>query len=114
MRCPRGNTARRRWRRWACGGCVAPSVAQADSLRAALALVSTGEAPFGIVYATDATASDNVTVAAAFPEGSHPPIIYPEALPTNAPDPAGRVFHEAPFGAEAGNAFEKQGFSVLN
>ncbi|MEZ5867942.1 MAG: molybdate ABC transporter substrate-binding protein [Defluviimonas denitrificans] len=68
---------------------VAPSVAQADNVRAALALVSTGEAPFGIVYATDAAASDNVTVTATFPEGSHPPIIYPVALlsmqPTRRP-----------------------------
>jgi len=93
---------------------AAPSVAQADNVRAALALVSTGEAPFGIVCATDATASDNVTLAATFPEGSHPPMIYPEALLTNAPDPADRVFCEAPFGTEARTAFEKQWFSALN
>ncbi len=47
-------------------------------------------------------------------EGSHPPMIYPEALLTNATDPADGVFHEALFGAEARTAFEKQGFSVLN
>ncbi len=93
---------------------VAPSVAQADNVRAALALVSTGEAPFGIVYATDAAASDNVTVTATFPEGSHPPIIYPVALLTNATDPADRAFYDALFGAEARISFEKQGFSVLN
>ena len=93
---------------------VAPSVAQADNVRAALALVSTGEAPFGIVYATDAAASDNVTVTATFPEGSHPPIIYPVALLSNATDPADRAFYDALFGAEARNPFEKQGFSVLN
>ncbi len=93
---------------------VAPSVAQADNVRAALALVSTGEAPFGIVYATDAAASDNVTVTATFPEGSHPPIIYPVALLSNATDPADRAFYDALFGAEARISFEKQGFSVLN
>ena len=93
---------------------VAPSVAQADNVRAALALVSTGEAPFGIVYATDAAASDNVTVTATFPEGSHPPIIYPVALLSNAADPADRAFYDALFGAEARISFEKQGFSVLN
>ncbi len=91
---------------------VAPSVAQADNVRAALALVSTGEAPFGIVYATDAAASDNVTVTATFPEGSHPPIIYPVALLTNATDPADRAFYDALFGAEARISFEKQGFSA--
>ena len=35
---------------------VAGKVAQADNVRAALALVSRGETPFGIVYATDAKA----------------------------------------------------------
>ena len=93
---------------------VAPSVAQTDNVRAALALVSTGEAPFGIVYATDAAASDNVTVAATFPEGSHPPIIYPVALLANATGPVDRQFYDALFGDEARTAFEKQGFSVLH
>ena len=93
---------------------IAPSVAQSDNVRAALALVATGEAPLGIVYATDAVASDNVTVTATFPDGSHPPIIYPAALLTNATDPADRAFYDALFGAEARTAFEKQGFNVLN
>ena len=93
---------------------IAPSVAQSDNVRAALALVATGEAPLGIVYATDAVASDNVTVTATFPDGSHPPIIYPAALLTNATDPADRAFYGALFGAEARTAFEKQGFNVLN
>ncbi len=59
---------------------VRDRIAQTDNVRAALALVATGEAPFGIVYASDATASDAVSVAATFPETSHPPIRYPAAL----------------------------------
>ena len=46
----------------------------------ALALVSTGEAPLGIVYASDAVADPSVTVLSRFPEGSHPAIVYPLAL----------------------------------
>ena len=48
--CRPASTARRRWRSSACGISVADSVAQAENVRAALALVSRGEAPLGIVY----------------------------------------------------------------
>ncbi|MBO6757644.1 MAG: molybdate ABC transporter substrate-binding protein [Roseibium sp.] len=58
---------------------VQASVAQTDNVRAALALVATGEAPLGIVYRTDAGADDGVTVIGTFPDGSHPPIVYPAA-----------------------------------
>lgn len=59
---------------------VAPMVAQADNVRAALAFVALGEAPLGIVYATDAAVEDAVSVIGAFPPGSHEPIVYPAAV----------------------------------
>lgn len=93
---------------------LAPSVAQSDNVRAALALVSTGEAPYGIVYSTDAAANDNVTIVASFPADSHPPIIYPAALLTEAAEEADRAFFEALGSAAASAAFERQGFSVLD
>jgi molybdate transport system substrate-binding protein len=93
---------------------VEPSVAQADNVRAALALVSTGEAPYGIVYASDAAADDNVTIAGTFPADSHPPIVYPAALLTGAADEADRAFHEALTSEAADAAFAAQGFVILN
>lgn len=93
---------------------VAPSVAQADNVRAALALVSTGEAPYGIVYATDAAADDNVTIVGTFPADSHPPITYPAALLTGAADAADRDFYQALTSEAARAAFEAQGFAVLD
>ncbi len=93
---------------------VAPSVAQADNVRAALALVSIGEAPFGVVYATDAAADDNVSVVGVFPEGSHPPIVYPGALLADAGDEADRAFFAALRSPEAKAAFAAQGFAVLD
>ncbi|TDK41209.1 molybdate ABC transporter substrate-binding protein [Antarcticimicrobium luteum] len=59
---------------------VAGKVAQADNVRAALRLVGAGEAPLGIVYATDAAADDQVRVLDTFPADSHPAIIYPAAI----------------------------------
>ena len=58
---------------------VAPHVVRAENVRAALALVERGAAPYGIVYLTDARASDKVRIAGVFPVGSHPPIRYPIA-----------------------------------
>ncbi|MHC5655160.1 molybdate ABC transporter substrate-binding protein [Stappia sp.] len=93
---------------------VEPSVAQADNVRAALALVSSGEAPYGIVYATDAAADDNVTVVATFPADTHPAIIYPAALTQEANTPAATKALAFLRGAEARKAFERQGFVVLD
>ena len=58
---------------------VEARVAPAENVRAALTLVERGEAPLGIVYATDARASSRVRVVARFPAASHPPIVYPIA-----------------------------------
>ena len=58
---------------------VSANVAQSDNARAALALVSSGEARFGIVYATDAKADANVSIIGAFPATAHAPIVYPVA-----------------------------------
>lgn len=63
---------------------AAPKVAQVENVRAALALVARGEAPLGVVYATDARAEPGVSVVATFPEGSHAPIRYPAALTAGA------------------------------
>lgn len=93
---------------------VEPSVAQADNVRAALALVASGEAPYGIVYATDAAADDNVTVIGTFPADSHPAIIYPAALLTEAADDADRAFYDALSADGADAHFAAEGFAILN
>jgi len=71
---------------------VAPHVAQSDNARVALAFVARGEAPLGIVYATDADASDNVTVIGTFPADTHPPIRYPAAVVAQSTHPQAGAF----------------------
>lgn len=93
---------------------VEPLVAQSDNVRAALALVATGEAPYGIVYATDAAAEDGVTILGTFPADSHPPIRYPVALLTEAEDDADRAFLDALRSEAARAAFAAAGFAVID
>ena len=92
---------------------VAPKVAQADNVRAALALVARGEAPYGIVYATDAAADDNVSVVATFPADSHPPIIYPVAILADSKSAEADAFLGYLSSDAAKPLFEKQGFTVI-
>jgi molybdate transport system substrate-binding protein len=91
---------------------VAPRLARADSVRAAMALVERGEAPFGVVYATDAAASPRVAVAATFPGESHSQISYPFAIIAGHDKPAARTFLAAMRGPAATAAFQKAGFAV--
>ena len=55
-------------------------MARTENVRVALTLVSRGEAPLGIVYATDALAERNVRIVDTFAESSHPAIVYPVAI----------------------------------
>ncbi|MEO3477615.1 molybdate ABC transporter substrate-binding protein [Phaeobacter sp. CAU 1743] len=92
---------------------IAPNVAQTDNVRAALALVATGEAPFGIVYATDAKASADVSIIATFPRESHPPIIYPAAAIAPGDNPAARDFLDYLQSPAAGAILTAEGFTVM-
>lgn len=92
---------------------VAADVAQADNVRAALALVASGEAPLGIVYATDAAAEPDVAVIGRFPDDSHDPIIYPAALVADSSRPQARDFLDHLQGDQAGGVFEAEGFTVI-
>lgn len=88
-----------------------PHVAQADNVRAALALVAMGEAPLGIVYATDATAEPRVGVAAEFPADSHPPITYPVAILAESRAAEAQGFLDYLNGPVAKAVFLRHGFT---
>jgi len=87
-------------------------LARTSEVRAALALVAAGEAPLGIVYATDAAISDGVRVVGRFPEDSHAPIAYPFAIIAGQDTPAVRAVYDTLLGPEAQAVFETAGFTV--
>ncbi|ONG52298.1 molybdate ABC transporter substrate-binding protein [Pseudoroseomonas deserti] len=92
---------------------VSPRLARADNVRSALLLVERGEAPLGIVYATDAAASKGVRVVATFPAESHPPVTYPFALARRAADnAAAKGFLAFITGPEAAETYRRFGFGL--
>ncbi|MFC3085626.1 molybdate ABC transporter substrate-binding protein [Tabrizicola soli] len=91
---------------------VEPGVVQSENVRAALQLVALGEAPYGIVYASDAVAEPGVSLVGTFPEDSHQPITYPGALTlTASPEAADFLDHLA--SPEAAGVFSANGFLPL-
>jgi molybdate transport system substrate-binding protein len=92
---------------------VANKIAPAADVRATLALVSRGEAPLGIVYQTDAAANKGVKIISAFPEGTHPPIIYPLAVVATSTSADVATYVQYLKSPTAAPAFQKQGFVLL-
>ncbi|MCA0432287.1 MAG: molybdate ABC transporter substrate-binding protein [Proteobacteria bacterium] len=92
---------------------VEGKVAMAENVRAALKLVSTGEAPLGIVYATDANADKDVKVVGTFPADSHPEIVYPVGIIAASKNADAAEFVKYLQGAKAQALFKEQGFTIL-
>ncbi|WP_404809950.1 molybdate ABC transporter substrate-binding protein [Microvirga lenta] len=93
---------------------VKDKLVQTESVRAALLLVSREEVPLGIVYRTDAASDPNVRVVDTFPDGAHPPIIYPVALTRASNNPDAGAFLDFLRSDEAKSLFERHGFTVID
>lgn len=91
---------------------VQARVAGADSVRSAMALVSRGEAPLGIVYATDARADKRVRVVGIFPANSHKPIVYPLARLATSTNPDAEGFRRFLASAQGKAIFRAYGFGT--
>jgi molybdate transport system substrate-binding protein len=91
---------------WAC---VAERVVPGSDVRAALAVVESGAAPAGVVYATDAATSRRVRVALVVPREAGPPIAYSLALLDGAVQPAAALYSFLK-GPEAAAVFTRHGF----
>ncbi|MCK0715607.1 molybdate ABC transporter substrate-binding protein [Chromohalobacter sarecensis] len=92
---------------------LVPRLARADNVRSALALVERGETPLGIVYASDAQASDKVKTLGTFPDASHDPIVYPVALVGASPSEEATALAKWLEGDEASAIFQRYGFATL-
>ena len=93
---------------------VAGQLAPSDSVRTALAFVARGEAPLGLVYASDAVAEPRVKVVARFAKSAHPLIVYPAGVTKAAQVPSQAAeFLDYLQGRQAQAIFVKNGFSPL-
>lgn len=110
---PAGKYAKSALEHFAIWQSVKDKLAQVENVRAALALVARGEAPLGIVYATDAASEANVRIVATFPEGAHPPIVYPVAVTATASGDSATGFIGYLASPEAGAIVAKYGFTLL-
>jgi molybdate transport system substrate-binding protein len=88
-------------------------LAPTRDVRAALALVSGGEAPLGIVYQTDAAVDKSVSIVGTFPASSHPPIIYPLAVTATCTNSTAKSYVAFLQSSAVESAIGSQGFALL-
>lgn len=92
---------------------VNPMLARTNNVRSGMALVERDEAPLGIVYGSDAVASDKVKVVGIFPADTHKPVEYPMAIVKGQDNSATRQFYDYLKTPQAAVIFKQYGFSPL-
>lgn len=92
-----------------------PKIVPAENVRAALAVVESGNAEAGIVYKTDAIISKKVEIAMEVSPAEGPKIIYPGAVLSDSRHAApAKKFLQFLAGKQAAATFKKFGFSVID
>lgn len=92
---------------------AAKRLVQSTDVRAALRLVARGEAPLGIVYATDARTEPLVRVVDIFDQTTHPTILYMAAVVSESSKADAAAFLDFLARAHARRVFEREGFTVV-
>src|SRR5262245_33243107 len=110
---PAGNYGKQALTKLGVWDSVEAQTAPAENVRAALALVQRGEAPLGIVYATDARGLQDVKVVGTFPDDSHDPIVYPLGIVAGHDRPEVKAFLDFLLSAEGKQLFTTYGFKTL-
>lgn len=94
-------------------GSVQDRIAQAENVSSAVQFVAAGEAPLGIVYATDAKGASGVSVIGVFPASSHTPIVYPAAITAISASAASGLFIAFLTSSAATAIWVDAGFTVI-
>ncbi|WP_315707982.1 molybdate ABC transporter substrate-binding protein [Brenneria uluponensis] len=93
---------------------LSPLMARANDVRAAMMLVEREEAPLGIVYGSDAIASNKVKVVGIFPANTHKPVEYPMAIVKGHNTPTVKAFYDYLKTPQALSVFVRYGFTPVN
>jgi len=107
---PAGRYAKAALTKFGVWDAVQGKIARAENVRDALAFVARSAAPLGIVYSTDAKVEPKVRIVGAFPEGSHPPVVYPMAVTANAQSPRAQAFLDFLMTPESQKVLANAGF----
>ncbi len=89
---------------------IAPKVARAENPLLAVKMVAHGDAPFAIVFTTDALTDPGVEIVATLPEDSHKPIRYPVAILTKSANPDAARFLDYLLSPAAADIFRRDGY----
>lgn len=93
---------------------VSARLAMAENVRVALAFVERGEAPLGIVYATDLAVAPGTRQVAEFPAESHRPIVYSMAVIAGRNRAQVAAFYAYLAGPAVSAVLKRHGFQVNN
>jgi molybdate transport system substrate-binding protein len=92
---------------------VAAKVVRAENPLLAVKMVARGEAPYAVVFTSDALTDPGVEIAFTFPDDSHPPIRYPLALLGKSSNPEAGRFLEYLKSPPASAIFKRFGYEVM-
>jgi molybdate transport system substrate-binding protein len=110
---PAGRTAKASLTSLGLWDSIAPKVARAENPLLAVKMVARGDAPYAIVFTTDALTDPGVEIAATFPDDSHPPIRYPVAILAKSTNPDAAKFLDYLKSPPATAVFTRLGYVTL-
>jgi molybdate transport system substrate-binding protein len=91
---------------------IAPKVARAENPLLAVKMVARGDAPYAIVFTTDAMTDPGVDIVMTFPVDSHPPIRYPVAILAKSSNPDAASFLDYLTAPAATDTFKRFGYEI--